>query len=77
MAVRFVPPFSFLCSQVSIRAARYMLTIDFGPGTLAENLAAGTGNYNIASAIKGWTDEACKSSHRPVYHPTLLAHIPT
>ena len=25
-----------------------------------ENLAAGTGNYDIAAAVKGWTDEACE-----------------
>ncbi|KAG5644724.1 hypothetical protein DXG03_007853 [Asterophora parasitica] len=26
-------------------------------GRLGENLAAGTGDYNIATAVKGWTDE--------------------
>ncbi|KAM5541317.1 hypothetical protein V8D89_004871 [Ganoderma adspersum] len=32
-------------------------------GPYGENLAAGTGNYDIAAAIKGWTDEA------PQYDP--------
>ena len=28
------------------------------PSVYTENLAAGTGNYDIAAAVKGWTDEA-------------------
>jgi hypothetical protein len=32
----------------------------FEHGSVGENLAAGTGNYGAADAIKGWTDEISK-----------------
>lgn len=32
----------------------------FKHGSVGENLAAGTGNYGPANAIKGWTDEISK-----------------
>lgn len=42
----------------------------------AENLAAGTGNFDIPTAIKLWTDEVCKSAEFETWESnvhTLLA----
>ena len=37
----------------------------------SENLAAGTGDYTIAAAIKSWTDEVCACVPRPMVWPHL------
>lgn len=42
-------------------------------GPYGENLAAGTGAYNVSAAMTSWTNEECKCSHRFKVAQTPLA----
>ena len=50
-------------NDLQASAQSWANTCNFSHSQAGENLAAGTGNFNAAAAVKAWTDEA--SSYDP------------